>query len=73
MPRRHDGDDDEFDFDPEAWVDEHGEILTPSDMEELTEDELDQLVDYLTDDFPELDYLDDLDNLGDDDDFYSTK
>lgn len=67
MPRKPDDD-----FDPEEWYDEHGNDFDSEDIEDLTEDELDALMDYIEGDslFPELDYLDDLDNLQDDEDFY---
>lgn len=81
MPRKPDNDDIfDFDpeeeageeFDPEEWYEQHPDF-TREDIEALSEEELDALSDFIEIDFPELDYLDDLENLADDDDFYSTK
>lgn len=75
MPRKHDSDDSENDndFDPESWIDDLNNGLVA--WSDLTEDELEELDEYLADffeeDFPELDYLDELDDLQDDEDFYS--
>ena len=75
MPRRHDDDEDSFDdFDPTNYG------WSPEDWEELkeiydvdTDDELIELFPELVnyqDFMSELDYLDELNNLVDDEDFY---
>lgn len=60
MPRKHEPPDD-LDFDD----------ILDDDFGDLSEDEIDELEDFLSD-FPELDYLDELDGLEDDSDFYES-
>jgi hypothetical protein len=60
VPRKHEEPDD-FDFDD----------LPDDDYGDLSEDEIEELEDFLSD-FPELDYLDELDGLEDDSDFYES-
>ena len=75
MPRQFDDDDDNDDISPEhhGWSREEWEelleIFDVNDEDEL----LDMFPDALDfgDWFDELDYLNELDNLGDDNDFYS--
>lgn len=45
--------------------------IPEDDFGDLTEEQIEELQDFLSD-FPELDYLDELDSLGDDDDFYES-
>jgi hypothetical protein len=64
MPRKPKDDDFAFAFE-EPEDDEE-------DEEGLDEDELAELEEYMGD-FPELDYIDEIEFLDDDEDFYSTK
>jgi len=59
MPRKREEPDDDLDFDD----------IPEDDYGDLSEDEIEELEDYIGD-FPELDYLDELDSLEDDSDFY---
>jgi len=62
MPRkREDHHDDDLDFD-EIPEDDYGD---------LSEDEIEELEEFISD-FPELDYMDELDSLLDDSDFYES-
>jgi len=61
MPRKREEPDDDLDFDD----------IPEDDYGDLSEDEIEELEDYIGD-FPELDYLDELDSLEDDSDFYES-
>jgi len=61
MPRKREEPDDDLDFDD----------IPEDDYGDLSEDEIEELEDYIGD-FPELDYLDELDSLEDDSEFYES-
>lgn len=63
MPRQRPGDSDDDDNGVDPW-EAYGE--------DLDDEQIEELIDYI-EDFPELDYLDELDSLNDDEDFYGKK